>query len=149
MSTFKLMKKTIFKKLVLNLKAGQASIGAQISSILGALRVNVANFVKEYNEKSKNQIGFIVPAKVTVFSDRSYGLKLKTPLTSSLLKKNMNLIEDQNNYEGNIVANISKENIEKIAKIKLPDLNTNNIYKAISIILGTARNMGISILTTL
>merc|ERR1712008_583411 len=98
---------------------------------LGQHGVNIAGFCKEYNAKTSDKVGLIIPVEISVYEDRSYTFILKTPPASVLLAK---------------AASITKAQLEEIANIKLPDLNTTKITSAVKIVQGTARNMGISIL---
>ena len=132
-----------FVKLVL--KAGKATAGPPVGSSLGQHGVNIAAFCKEYNAKTLEHIGLIIPVKVTIYDDKSYAFVLKSPPTASLLLSYANLKNGSSTPNSKKVGFIFYRDIEKIAKIKLNDLNTDNIDKAISIIEGTAKNMGIDI----
>ena len=101
---------------------------------------------KEYNNRTKDNIGLIIPVEISVFTDRSYTFILKTPPVSTLLIKEANILKGSSNPKSLIVGSITKIQLEKIASIKLPDLNTMKIKEAIKIVEGTAINMGIRIL---
>jgi len=139
------MSKNILTKLTLVLKAGQATTLGTVSSLLGSWRVNATNFIKEYNEKTRNLVGSIIPAKITIYEDKSFTFVLKTPPTSTLLLKYANLKNGFLGSNKNIIGFISKNILREIALIKLPDLNTKDIFVAMRIIKGSANNMGIKI----
>jgi large subunit ribosomal protein L11 len=135
--------KTIIK---LTLSAAKATPAPPVGPILGQYGINIISFCKEYNNKTKDKIGSIIPVEITVYNDKSYTFILKTPPVSKLLLKETNINKGSSNPKFEIVGTITKKQIEKIANIKLPDLNTNNIDSAIKIIEGTTKNMGIKIL---
>lgn len=140
------MDKNVLTKLTLVLKAGQATTIGPVSSLLGSWRVNAANFIKEYNEKTRNKIGSTIPAKITVYEDRSFTFILKTPPTSILILKYANLDTGFMGSKKNIIGSINENDLKEIALIKLSDLNTKNLLCAMKIIKGTANNMGITII---
>jgi large subunit ribosomal protein L11 len=134
--------KTIIK-LVLN--AGKASPAPPIGPALGQFGINLIAFCKEYNDRTKDKIGFIIPVKITIFEDSSYSFILKTSPVSSLLLNELNLKKGSSKPSKDIIGTLSLDVITKIALIKLQELNTIDINKAIKIISGTAKNMGILI----
>jgi len=135
--------KTIVK---LTLPAAKATPAPPVGPVLGQYGINIISFCKEYNNKTKNQIGSIIPVEISVYTDRTYSFILKTPPVSILLLKEANIQKGSKNPKFLTVGYISKIQLEKVANIKLPDLNTTKIKDAIKIIEGTARNMGIKIL---
>jgi large subunit ribosomal protein L11 len=135
--------KTIIK---LKLIAGRATPVPPVGPILGQYGINILNFCKEYNEKTLNFNGLIIPVKIFVYEDRSFNLILKTTPTSLLFNKYLNIKKGSSNPNKNIIGSILFEQLKEIAQIKMKDLNTNNLEKAISIISGTAKNMGIDII---
>jgi large subunit ribosomal protein L11 len=133
-----------FIKLALN--AGKATSAPPVGPALGQYGINIINFCKEYNLKTQNQIGLIVPVKLTIYEDKSYTFILKSPPTSTLLLKALNLKKGASIQNKEIIGTVSDLQLIEIAKIKLEDLNTKNLEKAVLIIKGTAKNMGIKIL---
>jgi large subunit ribosomal protein L11 len=132
-----------FVKLALN--AGKATPAPPVGPVLGQHGINISAFCKEYNAKTSDKIGLIIPVKITIFDDRSYSFILKSPPSSSLLAKFANIKKGAALPNRETVAILTKEQIKEIALIKMSDLNTENIDKAILIIEGTAKSMGIQI----
>lgn len=139
-----MLKKKLKIIVKLNIKAGNATPTPPIGPILGQHGVNILNFCKEYNLKTEKLEG-IIPVKLYIYEDRSYFLKLKSNPVTYLLNKYANVKKGSSKPNKDFIGNISMENINKIAEIKLKDLNTNNLEKAKLIILGTAKNMGLKI----
>lgn len=133
----------IIVKLVLN--AGKATPAPPIGPLLGQYGVNIASFCKEYNNKTRDKMGSTIPVKVSIYTDRSYTFILKTPPVSKLLMKEAGILKGSATPGTGVVGRITDMQLNKIAKIKLPDLNTIKLEKAIKIIEGTAKNMGIKI----
>jgi len=140
------MAKKITAFIKLALPAGKATPAPPVGPALGQHGVNIAAFCKDYNAKTGDKGGLIIPVEISVYEDRSYTFILKTPPASVLLTKAANIKKGSSNPNTLNVGEISKSQLEEIAKIKLPDLNTNNIKSAMKIVQGTARNMGISII---
>jgi large subunit ribosomal protein L11 len=139
------MAKKIVAMIKLALSAGKATPAPPVGPALGQHGVNIAAFCKEYNAKTLDKEGLIIPVEITVYDDRSYSFILKTPPASILLIKVASILKgasEPNKFE---VGSITKLQLKDIAKIKLPDLNTKNIENAMKIIQGTANNMGITI----
>nr|YP_009695273.1 50S ribosomal protein L11 [Nitzschia alba]QEI59582.1 50S ribosomal protein L11 [Nitzschia alba] len=111
---------------------------------LGQHGININSFCEEYNSLTMDKIGSIIPVKISLYEDKSYTFILKTPPTSALLIKALKIKKGSSLPNNKKVGTIAKDQLTEIAKIKLPDLNTNNLNKAIKIIEGTAKNMGIS-----
>jgi large subunit ribosomal protein L11 len=134
------------KKIVkLQIAAGKANPAPPIGPILGQTGINIAQFCQQFNEKTKDQIGSIIPAIVTVYDDRSFTFITKTSPASDLLKREAGIKSGSSNAKKDKVATIKREQLLKIAQIKLPDLNAYDVEAAAKIIAGTARNMGIVI----
>ena len=135
--------KTIIK---LQIPAGQANPAPPVGPALGQRGVNIQDFVKKFNDATKDMMGDIVPAEITIYEDRSFDFKLKTPPASALLKKAAG-IEKGSNVSGRTnVGKVTKEDLRKIAERKMADLNANDIDAATRIIAGTAKNMGIDVI---
>ena len=140
------MGKKITALIKLALPASKATPAPPVGPALGQHGVNIAAFCKEYNAKTSDKVGLIIPVEISVYEDRSYTFILKTPPASVLLAKAAKL-KDGGSPTPNklIVGSITKSQLEEIANIKLPDLNTTKLSSAMRIVEGTAKNMGISI----
>jgi large subunit ribosomal protein L11 len=140
------MAKKITALIKLALPAGKATPAPPVGPALGQHGVNIAAFCKEYNAKTGDKSGLIIPVEISVYEDRSYTFVLKTPPASVLLVNAANIKKGSSTPNKINVGSISQSQLEEIAQIKLPDLNTNKLESAKKIVEGTARNMGISIL---
>ena len=140
------MAKKIKAFVKLALPAGKATPAPPVGPALGQHGVNIAAFCKEYNAKTADKLGLIIPVKITVFEDKSYSFILKSPPASILLIKYANIKKGSAQPNRNKVGSVNLKQIRKIANLKLQDLNTNDIEKAVNIIKGTAKNMGIKII---
>jgi large subunit ribosomal protein L11 len=138
-------KKEVMGLIKLQIPAGQATPSPPVGPALGQYGLNIMEFCKTFNEKTKGQEGSIIPVVITVFTDRTYTFIIKTPLTSVLLKQAAKIAKGSGEPNKTKVGEISKEQISKIANIKMPDLNANDLEAAIKMIEGTAKSMGIKI----
>ena len=129
----------------LALPAGKATPAPPVGPALGQHGVNIAAFCKEYNARTNGKAGLIIPVEISVYEDRSYTFILKTPPASVLLANAAKIKKGSSTPNKVSVGSITKIQLEEIANIKLPDLNTTKINSAMKIVEGTARNMGISI----
>ena len=127
----------------LQIPAGKATPAPPVGPALGQHGVNIQAFTKEFNERTKNDMGLIIPVVITVYSDRSFSFITKTPPAAVLIKKECNIESGSGVPNKTKVATISKEDVRKIAEIKMPDLNAATIESAISMVAGTARSMGV------
>ncbi len=127
----------------LQVPAGKATASPPIGPALGQHGVNIMAFVKEFNERTKNDVGLIIPVVITVYADRSFSFITKTPPAAVLIKKACNIESGSGAPNKTKVATISREAVRKIAEQKMPDLNANTIEAAISMIEGTCRSMGV------
>lgn len=134
--------KTIVK---LQIPAGKATPAPPIGPALGQHGLNIGEFVSKFNEATKDNVGDIIPVEITVYEDRTYAFKLKTPPASDLLRKAIGIEKGSANPSTSKVGKITKEQIRRIAERKMEDLNANDIDAAERIIEGTARSMGIEI----
>jgi large subunit ribosomal protein L11 len=134
--------KTIIK---LQIPAGAATPAPPVGPALGQHGLNIGEFCSKFNEATKTQAGDIIPVEITIFEDRSYGFKLKTPPASDLLRKAAGIQKGSGEPHKNKVGKVSRDKIREIAEKKMADLNTNDIKAAEKIIEGTARSMGIEI----
>ena len=139
------MAKKITALIKLALPAGKATPAPPVGPALGQHGVNIAAFCKEYNARTNDKAGLVIPVEISVYEDRSYTFILKTPPASVLLAKAANIQKGSSTPNRINVGSITKAQLEEIASIKLPDLNTTKISSAIKIVEGTARNMGISV----
>ncbi len=127
----------------LQIPAGKATPAPPVGPALGQHGVNIVAFTKEFNDKTKNDAGLLIPVVITVYEDRSFTFITKTPPAAVLIKKACGLEKASGVPNRDKVATISKEDIRKIAETKMPDLNAANIDTAMSMIAGTARSMGV------
>ena len=127
----------------LQIPAGKATPAPPIGSVLGPYGINLMGFTKEFNEKTRADMGMIIPTVITIYADRSFSFVLKTPPAPFLIKKACGIDTASATPNTNKVATLSKEDCRKIAEQKMPDLNAASIEAAMSMIAGTARSMGI------
>ena len=139
------MAKKIIALVKLQLPAGGASPAPPVGPALGQHGVNIMEFVKSFNERTKNQAGTIVPVVLTVYKDRSFTYIVKTPPAAELIKQAAKIDKGSGEPNKNKVAKITKQQVLEIAEKKIPDLNTNDVEQAAKIIAGTARSMGVEI----
>jgi large subunit ribosomal protein L11 len=139
------MPKKITALIKLALPAGKATPAPPVGPALGQHGVNIAAFCKEYNARTNDKAGLIIPVEISVYEDRSYTFILKTPPASVLLANAANIKSGSAEPNRKKVGSITKAQLEEIANTKLPDLNTTKISSAMKIVEGTAKNMGISI----
>ncbi|MGQ9462348.1 MAG: 50S ribosomal protein L11 [Candidatus Fervidibacter sp.] len=129
----------------LNLPAGKAAAGPPVGPTLAPYGINLMEFIKAYNEATRDMIGTIVPVDVTIYSDRSFTFVLRRPPVSELLKKAAGVEKGSSSPNKVKVGKVTKAQIREIAQTKMPDLNTEDLEAAIRIVEGTARSMGIEI----
>ena len=137
------MAKKVQGYIKLQIPAGKATPAPPVGPALGQHGVNIVQFTKEFNARTANQEGMIIPVVITVYADRSFSFITKTPPAAVLLKKACNLKSGSGAPNKNKVGKISKAEIQKIAELKMPDLNAGSVEAAMSMIAGTARSMGI------
>jgi large subunit ribosomal protein L11 len=129
----------------LQIPAGKATPAPPVGTALGPHGVNIMAFTKEFNERTKGDVGLIIPVVVTVYADRSFSFITKTPPASILIKKACGIEKGSSVPNKTKVAKITREQVRKIAEQKMPDLTAANIDTAMSMIAGTARSMGIEV----
>lgn len=140
------MAKKVIGLVKLALNAGKANPAPPVGPALGQHGVNIMGFCKEYNEKTKDQAGLVIPVEITIYEDRSFTFVLKTPPASVLLKKAANIPSGSAVPNKQKVAKVSKDQVREIAETKMKDLNAASIEAAMRMVEGTARSMGIDII---
>ena len=139
------MAKKVEGYIKLQIPAGKATPAPPVGPALGQHGVNIVQFTKEFNAKTAGQEGMIIPVVITVYADRSFSFITKTPPAAVLLKKACKIDSGSGVPNKQKVASISKEEIQKIAELKMPDLNAASLEAAMSMIAGTARSMGVTV----
>jgi 50S ribosomal protein L11 len=137
--------KKVAKMVKLQCEAGKATPAPPIGPALGQAGVNIMAFVKEFNERTAKQAGYIIPVEITVYDDRSFTFITKTPPAAVLLKKAAGLDKASGEPNKKKVAKLGRDKIREIAETKMPDLNANDVEAAMKMVEGTARSMGIDI----
>ena len=129
----------------LQIPAGKATPAPPVGPALGQHGVNIMAFTKEFNERTKNDMGLVIPVVITVFADRSFSFITKTPPAAILIKKAAGIESGSGAPNKNKVASITMEQVKKIAETKMPDLNAASVEAAMSMVAGTARSMGVTV----
>lgn len=129
----------------LQLNAGKATSGPPVGSTLGPHGINIPAFVKEFNERTADKVGFVIPVVITIYADRSFSFILKTPPVAVLIKKAAGIEKGSANSKKNKVGKLTKQQVREIAELKMPDLNANDIEAAMSMVEGAAKSMGVTI----
>lgn len=137
--------KKVVGKIKLQIQAGKANPAPPIGPALGQHGVNIMQFCKEYNAKTQDKAGTVIPVEISVYEDRSFDFILKTPPAAELLKKAANVEKGSATPNKTKIGSISKAKITEIAKIKMPDLNATTLESAERMVAGTARNMGLTV----
>ena len=140
------MAKRVMGKVSLQIKAGKATPAPPVGPALGQYGVNIMGFCKEYNAKTANQTGFIVPVEITVYEDRSFSFVLKSPPASDLLKKAAGVDKGSGEPNKKKVGKVSRDKLVEIAEAKKADLNAADLDAAVRMIEGTARSMGLTVI---
>ena len=139
------MAKKVMTQVKLQCPAGAANPAPPVGPALGQHGVNIMEFCKQFNAKTHNDKGMIIPVSITVYQDRSFTFILKTPPAAILLKKAANIEKGSGVPNKEKVGKVTKKQVEEIAKIKMPDLNCDSLESAVRIIEGTARSMGLEV----
>jgi large subunit ribosomal protein L11 len=139
------MAKKVAEKFKMMIPAGQANPSPPVGPALGQRGVNIMEFCKAFNEKTKDKMGFKIPVEVTVYSDRSFSFDTKQPPASDLIMKEAGIKKGSDNPLLNKVATITRDQLMKIVDLKIEDLNTNDREQAAAIIAGSCRSMGVEI----
>ena len=138
-------KKKIKAVVKIQIPAGKATAGPPIGSSLGPHGINIGLFVKDFNAKTADQAGMIIPVIMTIYEDRSFEFVLKTPPVAVLILKELGLEKGSGVPNKTKVGKLTQAQVEKIAKIKMPDINANTMEAAMSMVKGTARSMGVTV----
>ena len=139
------MAKKVNAYIKLQVQAGKANPAPPIGPALGQHGVNIPGFCKEFNERTKNQIGLVIPVVITVYSDRTFSFITKTPPVPVLIKKALGIDTASARPNRDKVGQLTKEQVREIATTKMPDLNAASIEAAMSMVAGTARSMGVTV----
>ncbi|MFA5004538.1 MAG: 50S ribosomal protein L11 [Candidatus Omnitrophota bacterium] len=139
------MAKAIKAQIKLHVPAAQANPAPPVGPALGQHGVNIMQFCKQFNDQTKGRDGLILPVVISVFEDRTFTFIIKSPPSSVLLKRAANLAKASGTSGKETIGKVTKKQVEEIAQLKLPDLNTDSLVKAIKIIEGTAHSMGIAV----
>ena len=139
------MAKKVTGMIKLQLPAGKATPAPPVGPALGQHGVNIMGFCKEFNAKTANQAGLIIPVVITVYQDRSFSFILKTPPAAVLIKKELGLESGSGVPNRTKVGTLTKDQVRKIAELKMPDLNAGSLEAAMSMIAGTCRSMGVTV----
>ena len=129
----------------LQLPAGKATPGPPVGSSLGPHGINIAAFTKEFNDKTADKVGLIIPVVITIYQDRSFSFILKTPPAAVLIKKALGLESGSGKPNKQKVGKLTKQQVKEIAELKMPDLNASSLESAMSMIAGAARSMGVEV----
>jgi large subunit ribosomal protein L11 len=139
------MAKKVVAVVKLQIPAGKATPAPPVGTALGPHGVNIMQFTKEFNAKTADQAGMIIPVVLTVYQDRSFSFITKTPPVAILIKKALGIEKASSEPNKNKVAKLSKSQVKEIAEIKMPDLNAANVESAMNMVAGTARSMGVEV----
>ncbi len=139
------MAKKVTAVVKLQLPAGKATPGPPVGSTLGPHGINLPGFVKEFNDKTADKIGLVIPVVMTIYNDRSFSFITKTPPAPVLIKKACGIESGSAKPNKEKVAKLTKAQVREIAELKMPDLNAASVEAAMSMIAGTARSMGITV----
>lgn len=135
--------KELVKQIKLQIEAGKASPAPPVGPALGSSGVNIMQFVKEFNDRTANQAGLIIPVVISVYKDKSFDFITKVPPVAVLIKKTLGIQKGSGKPNKDKVAKITKDQVRAIAEQKMPDLNAASIEAAMSMVAGTARSMGV------
>lgn len=139
------MAKKISTVLKLNLPAGSATPAPPVGPILGQAGINMMDFLKQYNDKTSDKRGQIIPAEITVYADRSFTFELKLPPTSAMIKQALKLKSGSATTGRAVAGTLTQDQVRAIAQEKMADMNTTNIEAAMNTVIGTAKSMGVTI----
>ena len=133
------------KEIKIQIPAGKATPAPPVGTVLGPAGINLQEFCTKYNDATKDKMGDVLPVVISVYEDRSFDFVIKTPPTPFLIKKICNVKKGSSKGANEVVGNMTKEQLKEIAEIKLPDLNCYTVEEAMTIVAGTAKNMGVKV----
>lgn len=139
------MAKKVVNILKLNLPAGSATPAPPIGPILGQAGINMMDFLKQYNDKTSDKRGQVIPAEITIFEDRSFKFVLKLPPVAEMIKQTLKLKQGSKTTGRETIATLTMDQVKAIAEQKLPDLNTKSVEAAMQSVIGTAKSMGVAV----
>lgn len=139
------MAKKVTKLIKLQVSAGKATPAPPVGTVLGPAGVNLQEFCTQFNDQTRDKMGDVLPVELSVYDDRSFSFIIKTPPAAFLIKKELKLKKGSSNGSKETVATLTKDQLRKIAEVKLQDLNAYDVEGAMKIIAGTAHNMGVTI----
>jgi large subunit ribosomal protein L11 len=139
------MAKKVITNIKLQIPAGQANPSPPVGPALGQHSVNIMDFCKAFNARTQGQEGTIIPVVITVYADRSFTFITKTPPAAVLLKQAAKVAKGSNSPKAELVGTVTRAQVQEIAKLKMPDLNTEDLDAAVKTIAGTARSMGLTV----
>ena len=139
------MAKEVVKKIKIQIAAGKATPAPPVGTVLGPAGINLGDFCSKYNDATRDKMGDILPVEISIYDDRSFDFVIKTPPAAFLIKKYAKINKGSTKGANQVVATITKDDLRKIAEIKLPDLNAYDVEQAMKIVEGTARNMGVAV----
>ena len=137
--------KEVVKQIKLQIEAGKASPAPPVGPALGSSGVNIMQFVKDFNDRTANQAGLVIPVVISVYADKSFDFITKVPPVAVLIKKALGIKKGSGKPNKEKVAKLTKEQVRAIAQQKMPDLNAASIETALSMVAGTARSMGVTV----
>ena len=137
--------KEVVRQIKLQIEAGKASPAPPVGPALGSAGINIMQFVKEFNDRTASQAGFIIPVVITVYKDKSFEFITKVPPVAVLIKKAAGIQKGSGKPNKEKVAKLTKEQVKAIAEQKMPDLNAASLEAAMSMVAGTARSMGVTV----
>ncbi len=140
------MAKRITSVIKLNIPAGKGTPQPPVGPALGGAGINMMEFLKKYNEMTAPKMGFLLPVEITVYEDRSYSFVVKQPLMTELIKRAIGIDKGSSNPSKQVAGKLTREQAIEVAKLKMADLNTDDIEEAIKIVAGSARSMGVDVL---
>jgi large subunit ribosomal protein L11 len=140
-----IMAKKVVKVVKLQIQAGKANPAPPVGPALGQAGVNIPGFCSQFNDQTKDKMGYVLPVVISVYEDRTFTFVVKTPPASDLIKKAAKVQKGSGNPKTTKVGSITTAQLKEIAEMKMPDLNANDVEAAMNIIAGSARNMGIEI----
>jgi large subunit ribosomal protein L11 len=138
-------KKEVSAVVKIQIPAGKATPAPPVGTALGPHGIQIMEFVKQYNAATESQVGTVIPVEITIFDDRSFEFKLKTPPTPVLLREKAKIEKASSNPGKEVAGSVSEKDIEEVAKRKMPDLNANDLEAAKQQVRGTARSMGLTV----